>query len=292
MPNRGKAGTPMKHRGTYTYVLLRYRHDPLVGEFANVGVLLQHAQTGILHAKFRKTIGRLARMFPNMDADLFRASLRKIDRAVTERNKIGGDLLLKSGDAEASARRILPNDDSSFFWSDLGSGLTDNVSKTADQLYERFVAMYDEHPHSHRDDAAVWRPIREKLTEKNLIDKLQSKVIVSPVDKIEFEHAWKNGAWHCYLPLSFDLVSEDNIREKAARWTGHMHALKTASEDFKPYFLVGAPTDPKLRGAYLSAIGILKLSPQIPKIIEESQFDELVEDIEDRMRSSAEDHSS
>lgn len=289
MPNRAKSGASMKHKRPYTYVLLRYRHDPLTGEFANVGVLVQDAQSGVLHAKFRKTIGRLARMFPGIDVDLFKSSLRKIERAVVDRNKIGSDFFLKSSDAEASARRILPNDDASFLWSELGSGLATDVSHTAEQIYDRFVAMYDEHPQSHRDDSAIWRPVRERLVEKNLIDKLQSKVIASSVDKIEFEHSWKNGAWHCYLPLSFDLVSEENIREKAARWTGHMHALKNASDEFKPYFLVGAPTEAKLRAAYQSALAILKLSPQSPRIIEEGLFDEFVEEVADKMRASNQD---
>jgi hypothetical protein len=247
-------------------------------------------RTGIIHSKFRKSVGRLAKMFPGLDSELFKASIRKIERSVAQFNKSGIDLLSRSNDAEASARRVLPKDDSSFLWSDLGGGIATDVSQATDQLYERFVALYDDKAHTHRDDAAIWRPIRERLTEKNLIDKIQSKVIASSVDKVEFEHAWKNGAWHCYLPLSFDLTTEDNIREKAARWTGHMLALEASPENFKPYFLVGAPTEPKLRTAYRSAIGILQLSPRSPKIVEEDQFDQFVNDVEDQIRSSTVEH--
>ena len=35
-----QAYTGMMGRRPYTYVLLRYRHDPLAGEFANVGVVV------------------------------------------------------------------------------------------------------------------------------------------------------------------------------------------------------------------------------------------------------------
>jgi hypothetical protein len=102
---------------------------------------------------------------------------------------------------------------------------------------------------------------------------------------VKFEHAWKNGAWHCYQPISFDLANDENIRDKARRWAGHMLALTNASEPFQPYFFVGAPTDEKLRLAYEAALKILKLSPVGPKVIEENEIDDLVRQIEDEIRS-------
>jgi len=45
---------------------------------------------------------------------------------------------------------------------------------------------------------------------------LEKKTIATSKDEVEFEHAWKNGNWHCYQPLSFDLATVDSIQEKAA----------------------------------------------------------------------------
>ena len=73
----------MNERQPYTYVLLRYRHDPLAGEFANVGVVLHAARGRFLAAKLRTTAGpRLTKMFPAMSVRAFRAGLQSIDRGI------------------------------------------------------------------------------------------------------------------------------------------------------------------------------------------------------------------
>jgi hypothetical protein len=150
-----------------------------------------------------------------------------------------GDLLVRSGDAGTFARSVLPVDDTSFIWRPLVSGLTLNLVETLDKLYDRFVAQYDEHQRPHRDDATVWKPVRDRLVERNLADRLQTKTIRSPVDHVEFEYAFKNGAWRCYQPVSFDLATEENIRDKARRWGGHLLALTDASEPVQSWFFVG-----------------------------------------------------
>jgi len=277
----------MTDRRPYTYVVLRYRHDPLAGEFANVGVVVHDARSGFLDAKVRAAPGpRLTRMFPHLDGDAFKSALQGIRRGVQRLSaKEAGDMLASLGDAASFARRVMPNDDTSFVWSPVGSGVTDDPQKTLDKLYDRFVAQYDGKARTSRDDAAVWRPVRDLLVARNIADRLQPKVIRSDVDQVEFEHAWKNGAWHCYQPLSFDLASGDNIREKAARWAGHMWALDRADEAFKPHFVVGAPGNPNLRDAYGKALAMLRLSPGAPEVIEEAEAETLVDKIEGELKA-------
>jgi hypothetical protein len=216
-----------------------------------------------------------------VNGESFKSTLRSIDRGVRKlAEREAGDLLSSSSDVSMFARRVLPDDDSSFIWGPVGSGLTGDAGAELDRLYGRFVGRYDEEAKSSRDDAAVWRPVRQRLLERQIADRLQPKTIRSSIDQVVFEHAWKNGAWHCYQPLSFDLASGDNIRDKAARWVGHMVGLKDASEDFKPHFFVGAPSNPTLREDYMRAIGVLRLSPIETEIVEETEIDRLVDEIE------------
>jgi hypothetical protein len=70
----------MTTRAPYSYVLLRYRHDPLAGEFANVGVIVHQPSSRFLDAKIRHTLGRLSAMFPDIDGEALRSSLRAIER--------------------------------------------------------------------------------------------------------------------------------------------------------------------------------------------------------------------
>ncbi len=287
MSRGDRARTSMTDRRPYTYVLLRYRHDPLSGEFANVGVLVHEPSSGFLEARVRTTLGpRLGKMFPTLDGDSFKSALQTVCRAVQKlSDRESDDLFASLSDASGFARRAMPHDETSFVWSPLGSGVTEDPQKALDKLYSRFVTQYDGRPRASRDDAAVWRPVRDMLLARNIADLLQPKIIKSDVDQVEFEHAWKNGAWHCYQPLSFDLSSSDNIREKAARWAGHMQGLHRADEDFKSYFVVGAPSNPQLQVAYEKALKLLALSPGAPEVIEENAAEDLVNKIEDGLKA-------
>jgi hypothetical protein len=133
----------------------------------------------------------------------------------------------------------------------------------------------------------VWRPVLMKLEGKHLASYLAEKVIVGSVDDVTFKHAWKNGKWNVYEPVSFDLADEDGIKRKAREWWGHLAAVVDDEqvEPFKPHFLAGAPTDRRLTGAYQTAKEILRRAPNSPEIFEEGEIDELVAQIEDEMRA-------
>jgi hypothetical protein len=157
------------NRVPFTYVVLRYRHDSFAGEFANVGVVVHAPTLGFLDAKIRRTIGRLGKMFPDLNGDALKGSLKNIERAIKHlASPQAGDLFARSKDAGAFARAVLPEDDSSFVWGPVGSGLTANPAETLSRLYSRFVARYDEQQRQHRDDAAIWKPVRDRLAERSL----------------------------------------------------------------------------------------------------------------------------
>lgn len=276
----------MKDGKAYTYVLLRYRHDPLAGEVVNVGVLVHCAPAGYLGIKVRRTIGRLSKMFPDMEKANLMGGLQAIERGVARlREQSLSGMFVPDTDAAKLARQALPDDDSSLVWGPMGSGVTRDPEATIDKLYHRFVSRYDETVRYGRDDAAVWQPVRERLIERNLAERLQPKVIVSPIDTVEFEHAWKNGAWHCYQPLSFDLASPEGIREKAARWSGHMTGLSRAPEHVRPHFIVGRPSNIALLDDYRRAIDLLRASALEPDVFEEAQVDALIDLIQDEINT-------
>ncbi|MGH3428176.1 MAG: DUF3037 domain-containing protein [Mycobacteriales bacterium] len=273
-------------RRAYSYILLRYRHDPLSGEFANVGVLLHEPSSGFFQLRARKTIGRrLAAMFPGISVESFRSTIRSVERGVRRvANSQAGDLFDSFENARTLGEKSLPRDDASFVWGSLGSGITSDPAVELDKLYARFITRYDERTRSARDDAAIWKPVREKLAERNIVDPLVPVVISSRLDDVRFEHAWKNGAWHCYQPISFDLVLGESIRDKAARWAGQLLALENPTEPFKAFFFVGAPANPELQEDYERALGILTLAGNA-EVYEENRIEALVDRIEADIRS-------
>jgi Protein of unknown function (DUF3037) len=257
----------------YTYTALRYIHDVITGEFVNVGVVVHCPDARYLGAKLRRTHGRLSATFPNLDGTAFRSSMRLLERAfkglaVTYQND---DLFRAESDAAAVARSVLPADDSSLQWSPLGGGVTTNPEQQLHRLYDRLVSRYDEKQEHRRTDEDIWRSVRDKLEAAKLAAKLTKKIIRGAVDELEFKHAWKNGVWHCYEGLSFDLADADGIKNKARRWTGHLAAVSDAADPFKPYFIVGAPSDSRLMAAYEDALAILTKSPIEPEVLTETQ---------------------
>ena len=217
---------------------------------------------------------------PDLDRAAFTSAMRAAQRA-PDRIAKRINLSRSEGDASYYACQALPTDDSSLQCSPLGSGLTNDAQKTFARLYERF----DDTPSTHRrTDDDVWRPVMERLTQRNLLSRLQEKTIRGEVDQIVFKHAWRNGGWHVYEPVSFDLADAEGIKSKA--WLGHLSAVADDVEPFKPHFIVGAPATEGLEDAYRSALAILRKAPNHPEIYEESKVDDFVAKIEDEVRSS------
>jgi hypothetical protein len=282
----------MTDQRSYTYTTLRYVHDVRTGEFLNVGVVVHSSSLGQLEFKTRKTFTRAKHMFPDLDGDAFRASMQSVDRALAAQVRLIADagLLAAESNAVSIARTALPADDSTLQWSELGSGVTDNLSSARDRLYARMVTRYDAHAARRRTDEDVWRPVREKLDQMEIPIQFEEKVVVGATDTVAFKHAWKNGQWHAYEPLSLDLADADGIKDKARRWRGHLAAVADgAREELNLYFVVGAPQSPALQPAYRNALTILRKADFHPKVFEENQIDELISEIEDEVRAHAQD---
>ncbi|MGT2502836.1 DUF3037 domain-containing protein [Bradyrhizobium guangxiense] len=273
-------------RQSFTYLILRYRHDPVAGEQLNVGVVLHSPQQRFLGARFRKAYGRMSKAFPDLDGSTLRQDLSRIERAFAKlTNREGGDLLSEGHDAASFAHRVVGKDDGSLVWSELGSGLTDEPQATLEKLFFRFVTQYEDTSLPRRTDADIWRPVRDRLQELKIANIFEKKTISSPRDEVEFEHAWKNGRWHCIQPLSFDLATTEGIQEKAARWVGHMVGLAKGAEAFHPYFIVGKPADPALQRAYERAVDFIGEAPLDPTIVTEDDLDGFVNGIADMLHA-------
>lgn len=249
---------------SYTYSVLRYVHDVTSGEFVNVGVVLYAPEAQFLSALCRPTYGRLSRVFPGVQPEHFKSLMHYIQsRLEEEGGRIAGELEFeKPSNVMTFAHSILPQDDSTLQWSPSGSGRTENPEKALGNLFERMVMRYEEKPaQGGRTDEEVWRNFRRTLDERRLLQHFKPKKIVVQDDEVEFEYAWKNGIWHCFEPLSFDLAAPESIRDKAHRWLGQMASVQGGAEAFKVYFLVGAPQQENLRPAFANAISILRKIP-------------------------------
>ena len=279
----------MTENRTYSYTILRYVHDVVSGEALNVGVVMHAPAAGFLAVRTRKTMGRLKHVFPDLDRRAFVDAMKAVDRGLASIAKKGsGESLF---DAQTDARRlalkVLPHDDSALQWSSVSTGLTTNPAKTLERLYERYVARFDRKPdHRRRTDEDIWRPVRDKLAERNVHVPFEPKVIAGTQDRIEFKTAWRNGRWHAYEAVSFDLADADHIKDKARRWRGHLSAVgEGSSEDIDLHFVLGFPRDGSLMPAYETAKHILEGARFTKEVVDESDVDDLVAALEDEYRA-------
>lgn len=257
----------------YTYITLRYVHDAVTGEFVNVGVVIFAPGAGYLSALCRTTYRRVSTTFPGLNGENFRAVMRHVQSRI---EALGS----KSNFEESVSRKltildivrsVIPADDSSLQWGPVGSGLTLDPSQKIESLFNRMVTKYDEPPSAHprRSDDDVWRNFRRDLEERRLLQYFEPKTISVKDDSVQFDHAWKNGVWHCVEPVSFDLSAAETIRDKAHKLLGQLTSINESSENFRLYMLVAKPKETVLLGAYESALSILAKIPCKKEIFQE-----------------------
>ena len=260
----------------YTFTVLRYIHDVVTGEFANVGVLLYAPEVKFLEARCVGTYGRLAAFFGVVDGEHFKRVMGHVAGSVAV---LGEQLFTRlpmfggaPKDVIGCAREILPADDSSLQFSMPGSGLTADPAEVLRQLYERFVERYGKRPQPDtRQDSEVWPVFRRALGERQILSRLHPKRIVAPDYEHEFPHAWKDGTWNTAEAISLDMAAAGDILEKANRWLGRGVNLSDSSEPFKLYLLVGRPSLEKLKVTYAKATNILHKMPCPHELIPEDQ---------------------
>lgn len=265
----------------YTYTVLRYVHDIATGEFVNVGVVIYAREARYASALCRATYGRLSKVFPGLDGEVFKGMMHYVQSRIEELGaELRDELLLDGLPASVMdlAQSVLPRDDSSLQWSPPGSGLSDDPSRTLEGLFDRLVSSYDERPaKERRTDEEVWRKYRRSLESRHVLKHLQPHRITVQDDEVEFRYAWRNGVWHCLEPVSLDLSSGDSIREKAHRWLGQIMSVKDAADRFKVYLLLGEPQQEGLRPAFDRAVSILHKLPVEKEIVREESATEFSE---------------
>ncbi len=279
----------MSSKIPYSYTVLRYVHDPVTGEFINVGVVMHVPSTRQVLVRTRQSMGRAKDVFPDLNRSAFLASLRSVRTGMSSvsRELADNNMFEKSRNASDLAKLALPSDDSSLQWSQPGGGMTADVDSTFSRLFERHVTKYDSHQRQRKSDDDVWRPVRDRIAEKKLQVEFVEKTVQGTTDEISFSNAWKNGRWHAYEPISLDLADANGIKDKARKWRGHLDAV--ANDEIKSNLslnlVVGKPQVGDLMPAYFKALEILKASDLHPSIYEEDEVDALVSDLEQEVRS-------
>lgn len=265
----------------YSFSVLRYVHDPVSQEFANVGVAVFSAQSRYFAAVCAQHYGRISKIFGTIDGDRFRQTMRFIqDRVRRIGSELSDSLFFEANlTIEGLLAGILPPDDSAFQFSPAGVGLGTNLDETLKGLFARFVDKYSSPEPVRRDEEEVWKVYREPLDRRHLTPFLGPKKIIAPNYEYEFKHSWKNEIHHVYEPVSFDLIESNSIVDKANRWLGRATSLADSKDKFRLHLLLGEPQDTGLKNAFTKARNILNKIPNKPELIREGEAEDFAEEL-------------
>lgn len=265
----------------YSFCFLRYIHEPLSGEFANVGVLLWAPKSQTLIFRGTEKFSRLSKFFADFHKEDYRKMMKRIQ---TRFNDLSVELqessleLVLGGKPESArdlAVKIIPVDSAALQWGLSSGGLCESPEEELKLLFEdQIESHYNVTDSFRRDEAKVYSEVyRQAFVREAVKKRLQRHKIEAPLASHEFENAWKNGKWNVYQTLSFDLIKPEDIRQKAYRWHAEAGFLSKSKEAHRLHFLLGGPQANQNERAYSDARKILAASKDIALIEEDEAVD-------------------
>jgi len=265
----------------FQFAVLRYIHDTVTQEFINVGVVVYSREAYYIRARVSQRYSRLSKAFQGINGEYYRHLVSHIERVFGRmHHKFQSQQQLEQLDdfppqIEIALQQVLPADDSSLVFGGLGGGLTSDLDVELDRLYERLVGRYIEREElPSRTDKEIWQVYRQEFDKRNVSSHLGPVTISTATYEYKFERAWKNERWHPIEAISFDLVHETSIRDKATQWIGRTITLADSDEMDTLYLLLGAPPQQKakLREAYENAIHNMRSKISLShRLIEEDE---------------------
>src|SRR5713226_287713 len=139
----GVAEEPGMNAIPYTYSVIRYVHDPAVGESLNVGVVLYARAVPFVAARLDHHYERLSHAFAEFDGDHYRKTLRQFEAAIgrLQREWFGAlpSLVELPADVAGLGALVWPDVGLSFRLGPVLAGLTNDPEEALSSLFTRMV---------------------------------------------------------------------------------------------------------------------------------------------------------
>lgn len=271
----------------FTATVVQYQHDAALGERLNIGVVLVCRDGGFAQSRFQEHLARVSAAFPGASLPNIKAACRAIASSIRSMDKQPG--LFDGRTPVDLFHQVIPAADAAFTTSELFRGITANPARMLDDLFRLYVDTPQREGVRHRDEQEIMSGLLKQLKQRHVPTSYFVKKSVGPEEyQLSFKHVWTNGRMHALQPISFDLSTGDTIREKAAAWSGRLHAATPWKYEVTPHIVVARPPSaaPKpLRKAANDGHKLLRdqFSSELAKgklqIIDEKESEGVVEQI-------------
>jgi hypothetical protein len=217
----------------YQYQVIKYVHDHFTGEFVNLGIVVYDPETQYLNCKVSNRYKRINAMFPKAEGQKTIQTLNRFRKKLLIKKEELSSMFKPSILIDELTASVLPKDATVLQFSAGQTGLDVDLDAALHFLFKELVDKYagDTNKSETLSDEDVWKQkYKQHFERAGIINKLSTHIIKTKNDKFEFDFAWKNEIWHCYEPISFELSSQDAIKDKVYRWAGKLQGIKQTDE--------------------------------------------------------------
>ncbi len=268
----------------FTYSVLQYKHNLILGEVLNVGILFHFPNEK--HFEFVKGDGYRAKsIYPNFDSSLFNAYLRNITQKVKQHVDLFNNEYPKDDFIKYINQYILAEDAAGLIFSNAVT--VKNVFSTTDKAIKEYSKLLlpgiiTEKPTTvkHNESFIIKTfqgYIQDKDKTKEIEKRLQrNQFIKTKHFNIKFELSYQAKTNKFIKPLSFDLTDDIAIQSKAAITYSHLVDLidyaKTNKTSFD--FLVAPPQDKSYNRDYQNALDFIDSAKTSKKLITQDKWED------------------
>jgi len=252
----------------FQYQILQFYPDKVTGEFLNVGIVAFDSESQELVFKILRRVGAISQLFSNTNTRYLLKQLSTVQSSLTRiQALIINDKFHfnRYQHVDEITRQAFVRDDSALMFSDVRYSLDISLEHLVGYLSQRLLTlgMLDVDTDI-KSDKELWTKLfKVFFDEHNISPYLIERTVQTKYSEITFEHSWQNGHLNFFESVNFDLVREDNIKNKVRRWAGQIDELRTVEEDLHLYLLTKMPEENADMMAYIKSFLTDKSSPHL-----------------------------
>ncbi|TNE71014.1 DUF3037 domain-containing protein [bacterium] len=230
----------------YEYQQLLLFPDLKSGEFVNVGFVIKEKGSDSFDFQIISSMKRIQHVFEKLNIKTVQLKMQSIEYKLNSlKLRLDQESFIPKWASILDITEVcLVTDDSALQFGKVNSGIDISLQSASFSLRKRFLEKWMLSGSAHSvDDETVWRTTyRKYFKEKGIEDKLVEKTFKTNHDTLSFSHAFKNGAWNCFLPINLDLIKSESIKKKAYSWVGKCDELSDINSPIKIFFLAAMPS--------------------------------------------------
>ena len=280
---------------TYSYSILRYRHDATSGEAVNIGVLVYSLADRFARLELDERYGHLAKLYRGFRADDFDLGLQNLKASLSHlQPQLEKPSMFEEAPHTAAelANLILPDNGGSLRFEGANRGRGSDLDSATQMMFDLWVT--EQRPLAERwkrrDEKDVWRLYKQVLELYQIPAVLGEARVKTPSVELKFDHCFRNGKLHALQPLNLQYADAWQIVAHAAQWRGWSSELADVEDFGRLDLLLGAPDktmpnfgrehEDKLREAE-AMLGRMNVNH---RIVREEEAIEYAEELADEMR--------